>query len=151
MSVYLTSIPEELRRYRQWVCWRWNDGKKEPVHPVSGRLTSVVDPSDWSNYETAVASLEEKTYAGLGFVFSKDDPYVGIDLDGCIDQETGEVAPWAYDIVRRIDSYTEISPSGTGLHIIAKGRLPGPSRRTKAIEVYEYGRFFTVTGRVFYA
>jgi primase-polymerase (primpol)-like protein len=66
--------------------------------------------------------VASRGYCGVGFVFSSDDPYVGIDLDGCRNPQTGYIEPWALEIVRRLNSYTEISRSGTGLHIIAKGR-----------------------------
>lgn len=78
-------------------------------------------------------------------MFAPDDPYTGIDLDGCFD-ETGVLAGWAQDLVTRFDSYTELSPSGHGLHIIIRGKLPGRGRRKGSIEMYSEGRYFTVTG-----
>ena len=83
---------------------------------------------------------------GVGFVFSTHDPYSGIDLDGCRDPETGEIEPWAEEWIRRCDSYTEVSPSGAGVHIIVRAKLPPGRRRRGGIEVYEEGRYFTVTG-----
>ncbi|MBU1568152.1 MAG: DNA primase [Proteobacteria bacterium] len=83
---------------------------------------------------------------GLGFVFTTEDPFVGIDFDACRNTETGEIDPGVQDIVNRMNSYTEISPSGTGLHIIAKGVLPDGGKRKDHIEMYDQGRFFTVTG-----
>ena len=71
-------------------------------------------------------------------------PFTGIDLDGCVDPQTGEVAAWAMEIVRYFDSYTEVSVTGTGLHIIIEGEIP--NRRKGEIEVYSSKRFFTVTG-----
>ena len=55
---------------------------------------------------------------------------------------------WALEIVRRFDSYAEWSPSGTGIHIIGRGRLPGGGRNDQeaGLEIYDRGRFFTVTG-----
>ena len=82
----------------------------------------------------------------MGFVFSSADPFTGIDLDGCVDPATGEVAVWAMEIVRYFDSYTELSASGTGIHIIVKGEMP--NRRKDEVEVYSSKRFFTVTGHV---
>ncbi|MDA1196203.1 MAG: phage/plasmid primase, P4 family, partial [Planctomycetota bacterium] len=80
-------------------------------------------------------------------MFSGDDPYVGIDLDGCLDPETGQLAAWAARIVTLLDSYTEISPSGRGVHIFVCGVIPGPRRRVGPVEMYSSGRYFTVTGR----
>jgi putative DNA primase/helicase len=84
--------------------------------------------------------------SGVGFVFAEDDPFAGIDLDHCRDSETGAVAPWAQKIVDALDSYTEVSPSGTGLHIFVKATLPGRNNRKGPVEMYESRRYFTLTG-----
>jgi putative DNA primase/helicase len=84
--------------------------------------------------------------SGVGFVFTEDDPFAGIDIDKCRDAETGEIEPWASKIVAAFDSYTEVSPSGTGLHIFVKATLPGPNNRKGPLEMYESGRYFTLTG-----
>ena len=91
--------------------------------------------------------MREKDYDGIGFVFTVEDPFCGVDLDGCLDPETGEVEPWALKIVEQLDSYTEISPSGTGLHVLVRAELPEGGNRKGRIEMYDRGRFFTVTGR----
>jgi len=83
---------------------------------------------------------------GVGFVFTDDDPIVGVDLDDCRDPETGEVDSEAQDIIERLDSYTEISPSGTGYHVLIEGELPEGRNRRGHIELYDRARFFTVTG-----
>jgi hypothetical protein len=90
--------------------------------------------------------LESGTYDGLGFVFSADDPYTGVDLDGVRDRETGNLTPEAWAIVNALDGYTEVSPSRTGAHIIVKGTLPVSGKRRGSIEAYSSGRYFTVTG-----
>jgi putative DNA primase/helicase len=101
----------------------------------------------------------EPPYDGIGFVFSSGDPYVGIDLDKCRVPETGEIALWAQKIIDRVcEGYSEVSPSGTGVHIIVEGvvRDGGRSRRkvhldgkvVGEIEMYSSGRFFTITGEV---
>ncbi len=81
---------------------------------------------------------------GAGFVFSKDDPYVGIDLDNCI-TDSDFLQPWAAEIVSKLNGYTEVSPSGEGLHIIVKGRLPANFKNSN-VEAYSEGRYFTMTG-----
>lgn len=86
---------------------------------------------------------------GIGFMFSVSDPYTGIDLDKCLNAETGELEPWAQRCVDLFNSYTEITPSGKGLHIIIRGKLPGKGRKKGKFEVYDRGRFFTFTGNVF--
>ena len=79
-------------------------------------------------------------------MFTEDDPYVGIDLDGCRDPITGKMMEGAQKIIDNLDSYTEVSPSGTGVKIICRGTKPGKKCRKGDIEMYEHGRFFTVTG-----
>ena len=76
-------------------------------------------------------------------------PYVGIDLDKCRDPETGKIEPWAEAIIRELDSYTELSPSGRGFHIWVRGTLPQGPRRAGRVEMYDNGRYFTVTGNHF--
>ncbi|MDA1010792.1 MAG: phage/plasmid primase, P4 family, partial [Chloroflexi bacterium] len=143
------SIPTELRSLRQWVGWRLVEvpGRtkptKQPLNPANGELASSTDPATWSTFEDALACRGSD---GVGFVFTADDPYVGIDLDGLRDPDTGQLAPKAQAIVDRIDSYTEISPSGTGLHIIVRATLPPTGRRKGDVEIYADGRYFTVTG-----
>ena len=72
----------------------------------------------------------------------------GVDLDHCRDQETGQIEPWAVEVVTLIDSYTEVSPSGTGLRIICRGKIPGPRRRKGSVEMYDESspRYLTITG-----
>jgi hypothetical protein len=84
-------------------------------------------------------------YSGIGYVFTEDDPYTGIDLDKCCDSN-GNIDQWAQDIIDALNSYTEISPSGTGIHIIVKGTLPQGRNRNGHIEAYSNGRYFTMTG-----
>jgi putative DNA primase/helicase len=93
----------------------------------------------------AIEAYEKDEYAGLGFVFCSGDPYTGIDLDNCV-SEDGEIALWALEIVRYLDSYTELSATGTGIHIIVRGDVP--NRRKGDVEIYSSKRFFTVTGHV---
>ena len=148
MSATLT-IPAELRERPQWVLWRYEDrgdGKptKVPYRADDpARQASSTDPATWATYEQALKTRGEA--AGIGYVFSVDDPFVGVDLDDCID-ETGELSPATAAIVRGLDSYTERTPSGRGLHIILRGHLSGSRRRAGNFEVYSAGRYFTVTG-----
>lgn len=101
-------------------------------------------PVAWRPFEEAIEVLER--YDGVGFVFSSGDPYTGVDLDNCIQQETGEIEQWALEIIRHLDSYTELSATGRGVHIIVKGEVT--NRRQGDIEVYSSKRFFTMTGHV---
>ena len=72
-------------------------------------------------------------------------PCVGIDLDKCRNAESGVIELWAKEIIEKLNSYTEISPSGTGIHIWVKGAIPKTGRRKGRIEIYDSGRdYFTV-------
>jgi putative DNA primase/helicase len=116
---------------------------KVPYSARTGRRASSTDLLTWSTFQEALEAYENGDYAGLGFVFSSADPYTGIDLDDCVGGD-GEIAGWALEIVRYFDSYTELSATGTGLHIIVRGNVP--NRRKD--EVYSSKRFFTMTGHV---
>jgi primase-polymerase (primpol)-like protein len=87
-------------------------------------------------------------YDGVGFVFSPGDPYAGVDLDNCRDSESAALDAWASELVATLDGYTEVSPSGTGVHVIVRGAAP--NRQDGRIEAYSSGRYFTVTGRAIF-
>lgn len=147
------SVPaalEELRQYRQFVAWRYveRDGRrtKLPVHPGTGEAASSTDPDTWASCDEArVAARQFGASGGIGFVVTVDDPFVGIDIDHCLDAD-GRLTPEAQLIVTRLDSYTEVTPSGKGLRVYVKGKLPPTGRRRGNVEMYEAARFFTVTG-----
>ncbi|SDD94068.1 hypothetical protein [Natrinema hispanicum] len=143
-------LPEELRERDQWVCWKeeLRDGKltKIPVTPGSGAFASSTDPETWASFETALEYADTGNADGIGFVFTDDDPIVGVDLDDCRDPASDDVDDTAQDVIERLDSYTEISPSGTGFHVLIKGELPDGRNRRGSIELYDTARFFTVTG-----
>ena len=147
LLVNVEGIPEELRVRPQWVAWKAVGDKpdKVPYSARTGRRASSTDLRTWSTFQEALEAYENGEYAGLGFVFSSADPYTGIDLDNCVGGD-GEIAPWALEIARYFDSYTELSATGTGLHIIVRGHVP--NRRKDDIEIYSSKRFFTVTGHI---
>ena len=147
LLVKVESIPEELRARPQWVVWKAVGDKpdKVPHSARTGRKASSTDLLTWGTFEEALEAYENGQYAGVGFVFSSADPYTGIDLDNCV-HEDGEIALWALEVVRYFDSYTELSATGSGLHIIVRGEVP--NRRKGDVEVYSSKRFFTVTGHV---
>ena len=143
-------LPGALTARDQWVCWRREerDGKatKVPVDPATGGYASTTDPDTWADVKTALEAVEAADADGVGFVFTDDDPVVGVDLDDCRDSVSGTIDEWARDVVTRLDSYAEVSPSGTGVHVIAEGELPEGRSRKGDVEMYETSRFFTVTG-----
>src|SRR5215203_5439702 len=138
----LENIPEELRQRPQWVV------HKEKVPYIAGGVgrASSTDSLTWRTFEEAVQALRTGRYDGIGFVFSSGDPFAGIDLDKCRDPETGELEEWAEKIVEDFGGYTEVSQSGTGVHIIIKGKAPNKKRGK--VEAYSSERFFAMTGRV---
>ncbi|MFC4452082.1 hypothetical protein [Halorussus aquaticus] len=148
--VEVSVLPDALCEREQWVCWKEEerDGKatKIPVTPGSGEFASSTDSETWTGVEIALDYVESGNADGVGFVFTDDDPIVGVDLDDCRDSETGDADDAALDIIERLDSYTEVSPSGTGYHVLIKGDLPDGRNRRGSFELYETARFFTVTG-----
>jgi hypothetical protein len=147
--------PVCLRGCRQWVAWKYvvRDGRqtKAPVNPHTGGLASSKDPATWGSFEEALAAWKRAPdLAGVGFVFTPDDPYCGIDIDNCRDPLNGYLQPWAMQVVKQLSSYTEVSPSGKGVKIFLKASKPGTKCRTAyhdgEVEIYDRGRYFTVTG-----
>ena len=149
------SIPAQLTALEQWICWREDDRDGKPTkvpikpYPTSGTVfASATDPGTWRGFETAVTYHRESSTRtdGVGFVFDPEERIVGVDLDHCRDADSEELAPWAAAIVDRLDSYTEVSPSGTGIHVLVEGELPPGRNRRGDVEMYDRDRFFTVTG-----
>jgi putative DNA primase/helicase len=151
LPVCLPSIPPRLRDIPQWVLWRyeWRHDKwtKVPYPPHGQGRAKSTDPATWSTFEQVWrAYTKDGEGDGVGFVVTEEIAVVGIDLDHCVTADTGDIEPWALAIVRRIDSYTEISVSGTGIRIFSQGDLPPHGRKKGPIEMYTAGRFLTVTG-----
>ena len=154
-------IPAALVDCPQWVCWklvRRKEGEKPtkvPFDAKTGFPASTRKPATWCTYEQALAAYADGGYDGIGFVFTRDDPFVGLDLDDCIDAD-GAVQPWARELLATMRTYAEISPSGSGIKVFARGALPEEGRRKNGfgpdgkgkVELYGSGRFFTVTGRL---
>lgn len=162
MSFY--NIPSELKAVSQWLVWRYEDRQspkptKVPYSPLpdvngNARLASVNDWSTWGTFEQAVAAAP--FFDGIGFVFTHNDEFCGIDLDDAYEtlpdgnfknSNPEEVRERQIKVYQEFNSYSEFSPSGKGLHIIVKGKLPN-GRRRASIELYSSGRFFTMTGNV---
>jgi len=151
IPVEAAGIPDALKRLNQWVVWSYRlvDGKqkKPPLNPRTMRDASTNDPHTWSDFEHALAVYEDGKADGIGVVMRAGSGVVGIDLDDCIAPD-GTVEPNALRIVEMINSYTELSPSGTGLHVFALADLP-VARRSGPVELYGTSQYLTVTGCVF--
>jgi putative DNA primase/helicase len=143
-------IPDSLKALSQWVCWRYDwrvDRWTKPPYQPNGREHARVDePATWSTFEKALQGYQRGDVDGVGLVLTPELGLVGVDLDHCRDGEAGGIAPWASAIVRRLASYAEVSPSGTGLRIWLYGTLPPAGRRKGPIELYSGGRYLTLTG-----
>ncbi len=148
-------VPDSLTELDQWIVWRYEqrEGKATKVpYQVNGSRASSTDSRMWCSWEEALKACQENPgrWAGTGFVFSASDSFFGIDLDQCLD-DAGEMKPWAQPIMERFfDTYAEVSPSGRGIKIWAKGKLPGSgtafSMGDGRVEIYDRARYFTVTG-----
>lgn len=153
-----SAIPQELKGYKNWVCWQaYPDPKshsgisKKPINPRTGGFAMPNNSDTWSDFDTAVR--ESVKYSGIGFMFS-NSPFFGVDLDDMPqdieDYQNGGADNIISEFVNTLQSYTEFSQSKTGVHIICKGTLPEGRRKAKndsgGFEMYENGRFFVVTG-----
>lgn len=146
-------IPAELKALPQWILWKSEkkSGRYTKVPcQITGELAQANNRRTWSTFATAVKFYLEGNYDGIGFVFSRQDNYIGIDIDKCV--VDGKPNTFATEIIDTLDSYTEFSPSGNGIHIIIKGNLPqsvlgtGRKNTKHGLEIYSYGRYFTFTG-----
>lgn len=146
-------VPLELRARRQWVLWNRETvaGRPTKIPYLASAPTvraSSTDPASWDTFECAIAHIDDAD--GIGFTFSGDDPYCGLDFDRCV--ANGHLHPAALKFAKELDSYTELSPSRTGIHIVVRGRLGGTRHTTGntpwggQFEAYDWKRFFTVTG-----
>ena len=146
-------FPEELKKLNRWVGYRLvpdKDGgkpKKVPINAVTGQNAKSNDPATWCDYQTAKDAADQYGYNGIGFMFVKEDGFVGIDVDHCYDPETNTFNEIATAIMGRQSTYMEFSPSGDGIHLWFKGTKPkGASKNTETgVEMYDSVRYFTVT------
>ncbi len=149
---------QELQARPQWVCWRKEVRKgkltKVPYNAATGRYAQSDNPATWTSYERASFALQQQPdlYDGVGYMFHRD--LTGVDLDHCVDAD-GRIEAWAQDIIERLPSYAEYSPSGTGVHILVRGdvprglrrKVPGALHAEAALEMYCEGRYFTISGK----
>jgi primase-polymerase (primpol)-like protein len=147
----LENIPEELKEKEQWVMCKLeqkpgSDKMSKIPYAVDNKRAKSTDPDTWTHFDICFKAFKTRGYDGLGFVFSNDDEYIGIDWDNVRDPETGEIDPEVLQEIRSLGSYAEISQSGTGVHVICKGTKPGLSCRSGCREMYSKDRFFMMTG-----
>ena len=147
------TFPKELCSLRQWICWRLEPDpksdkpRKVPYDPKTGRKASSTNPESWATLAEAQAAREKFLFTGIGFVFTAECGIVGVDIDHCRNED-GSFTDVAKAILKKAQSYTEISPSGSGLHIFLRGIMPGKGNKnsTSGVEMYAAARYFTMTG-----
>ena len=156
-DVQVENIPNELKNLKRWVAWKWSDvGRDKPTkipldaaallhHVKDGTYPTNIMASStgeytWTSFDLAIACLKYGCH-GIGFMLG--DGWAGIDIDDCV--VDGEITEAAKHVLRCLDSYSEISPSGTGIKIIVKAEI-GSGRKHEKHEVYSQARFFTITG-----
>ena len=147
LTPFYENIPQELKDIPHWVCWKAIErGGKETKPPFmpSRKFAKSDDPATWSTFDSLMAAADR--FNGVGFVLTRDDLYIGIDFDSCYCPAFNLIDPTIERYVRRLNSYTEVSPSGKGLRLILKGSLPVNGRKSGQIEVYQSGRYVTLTG-----
>jgi len=149
---------EDLKKLDQWVCWinPTVNGKptKVPMQ-INGEKAKSNDSATWNSYQACLSAVKPMDFVGVGFVFSDNDPYVGVDIDDCINED-GDIHPKALQIIHHLNSYTEISPSETGVKIWIKdeGNITNIRKSQfiigdgMKVEVYKRTRFFTVTENI---
>lgn len=142
------NVPAELQVRTQWAGANRN---KSPWNPRTGSFAKVNDPSTWVTFEEAInLLLQVNGIETIGYMVSVDDPYVGVDLDECFDQD-GKLDPEKARHVEALSTYFEVSPSGGGLRGFVRAVQPGPAIKNKRekVEVYDRVRFLRMTGNVY--
>ena len=158
-AIYYGAYAEELREkfrngflselvpYSQFVVWKHQeiDGKphKPPYSPRYHKLADTSKPASWGTLDQALKALSTGNYNGIGFVFSKDDPYSMIDLDHCVGNNRS-IDAWAQAIIDNLQTYTEYSPRD-GIHLITEAHIPGSGRKIGSVEMYSSHHFMTLT------
>jgi putative DNA primase/helicase len=153
LPVNLESIPYELKLLKQWVAWRyeWDPKderwKKVPKNPRTGNNASTKRNSTWGTADQAYKRMIELGLDGIGFVFTEDDPFLGIDLDDVMDGTA--IAAQAQSLLDRFPTFAERSPSGTGIHIVLRCSTELSGRYKKdGIEIFRRNQFLTFTGHL---
>jgi len=153
MKIHFNNINKELTAVPQWLCWVYEENpsnpdhpKKPPIDPKTGKAASVTDPDTWGTYDQAIAHYNKGDVEGIGIVFTANDSITGIDVDNCRNPKTGKITARAQKIINIFSSYAEVSPSGEGVHIIIKGKLPGAGINVGGVEIYDDAHYFTFTG-----
>lgn len=140
--------PAELRQLRRWVCFRqehWKSKVQKVPYNIWGYHGSSTKPQQWVSFDEACAAMAAKGFDGISFALHEPDGIACIDLDHVRDSQTGQVEGWADEILFRLSSYTEVSPSGTGFHVFVHAHIPR-ALKSKQVEIYSKAKFMAMTG-----
>jgi hypothetical protein len=151
------SLPDEMKEYPNWVNWKYHlsHGRwtKVPIYRAGHGwpFASSTNPATWVDYYAALSThllLEDHDLVGIGFCPSRDTPFTFVDIDKCRDRDTGEIAPEALGYCRLLNTYTEVTVSGTGLRLALVGKKPGDRclNRQLRVELYDRAHFMAMTG-----
>lgn len=154
-----SKLIEELSRFNHWVVYKKEKNREKitkiPYQP-NGYKAKPTDPQTWTTYNKAKDAMETDKFDGIGYVLTADQGYICIDLDHCVNPETGDIDQWAMDIIDIVEkaggTYSESSPSGTGIHLWGRGKLPdnkgihSPMKNGHDVEMYTNAHYMTVTG-----
>lgn len=156
------AIPASLALRQQWVLWKyeWDTKRttwlKVPYYAMGGRRTgdqgSDRDRMRLATLEVVRRAFERKqgqpdAWSGVGFGFLPGDGLIGIDLDKMVDAETGAMNDRCAKIIQAFHTYTELSPSGTGVHLYVQGHTTTAKSNDIGVEMFCERQYFTVTGR----
>ena len=137
-EINTSNIPEELKS-ESFMLWRLekHEGRqtKPPINPSSGFRGNVQDPKQWTDFDNAMRIHMEGRFHtnGISVVVHPDSELVGLDLDKCI--KDGAFSNEAMEVLQKVNSYSEISPSGKGVRIFLYGKLPKKAEDAAALNV----------------
>jgi hypothetical protein len=138
-----------LPRYLNFQLSTKSDGSldKNPVNPITGRSASCDDPDTWVNYETAKAA-EQHGEGCIGFALGKEVGLIVVDFDKVRATKDDPWPQWVLDEIKALDSYTEISASGRGFHVLVWGKIEQNFNRDQ-VEIWDSTKMFALTGNIF--
>ena len=153
-------LPAELKSHNRWGLFKKNLGRKRkqkydkiPYRALTGQMGNFFEKDKGADYWAACNFFRKNPaeWGGIGYGFNKEYGFTGIDLDDCIDPVTHEIEPWAVEICEKLNSYTEQSLSGNGLHIVVRWTMPARSDNKEGVhvnpvEIYSGKHFFAMTG-----
>jgi hypothetical protein len=148
LPVNAEAIPEELKTLPQWCLWNWEQRERKwtkPPYQITGAPAKSNDPETWASFNDVLKTYQIGKFDGIGFMLTP--PYVGIDLDSCINPQSKEPQDWARAILGEFNAYSEVSPSGRGYKILCRGHLDKGHHGPK-IGVFQNARYFCITGHV---